>query len=114
MAKKEPDNENRVICISRSAFFALIDAFVYDKITGRDLPDDYYPPTAYYKQEDGVTTDVWAHMKALSHDGRADNDMITLDYQNDTISRLHRLGYSYQVLDRRGDGNGDQLSLFDD
>lgn len=42
------------------------------------------------------------------------DDEIILSYQSDTISRLHDLGYSYRVVDRKGDGSADQISLFDD
>ena len=53
MAKKET-NDNRVIRVSREAFFALIEAFIYDKITGKELPDDYVQPFDYYSvTEDG-------------------------------------------------------------
>ena len=112
MAKKET-NDNRVIRVSREAFFALIEAFIYDKITGKELPDDYVQPFDYYSvTEDGESVGVWERSKAICNDRRADSDGIVLDYQSDTISRLHDLGYSYRVLDRK-DGFGSQMTLFE-
>ena len=35
-------NEIRAICVSRKAFFALIETFVYDKIRGIEPPEGYH------------------------------------------------------------------------
>ena len=111
MAKKS-ENENRVIYVTRKAFFALIEAFIFDKITGKDLPDDHTLPENYFSVlDDGVTVNVWERAKRISNDERTDEDGVVLDYQSDTISRLHNLGFSYRVLDRRGDSDDYQLSL---
>ena len=108
MAKNK--NEVRVISVTREAFFALIEAFVYDKIRGIDPPEGYHGIIP-----DDFRDTIWNYARFISGIAQnGDSSEIILDYQNDTISRLHSLGYSYRVLDRRGDGSGDQLSLFEE
>lgn len=112
MAKKE-SSDNRVIYVSREAFFALIEAFIYDKITGKELPDDYVLPSDYdFIVDDGSGFSVWEQSLSVCNDRRAGRGGIIIDYQSDTIARLHDLGYSYRVLDRK-DGCDNQLNLFD-
>lgn len=106
MSKK---NEIRVICVSREAFFSLVETFIYDKIRGIEPPEGYR----------GIIPDdfrdvIWNCARFVSGAALSEDDEIILNYQNDTISRLHNLGYSYHVLDRKGDGSADQMSLFDE
>ena len=108
MAKKK-ENEIRVICVSREAFFAIIEAFIYDKIRGTEPPEG--SPVIIPDDERGV---LWTNARYVSGGTtNIDEEEIILNYQNDTISRLHQLGYSYRVLDRKGDEIDGQLSLFD-
>jgi len=106
MSKK---NEIRVICVSREAFFSLIETFIYDKIRGVEPPEGYH----------GIITDdfrdtIWNCARFVSGAALTESNEIILSYQSDTISRLHTLGYSYRVLDRKGDGSADQMSLFEE
>lgn len=105
MSKK---NEIRVICVSREAFFSLIETFIYDKIRGVEPPEGYHGiiPDVY-------RDDIWHAARFVSGADLNENDEIILNYQNDTISRLHNLGCSYRVLDRKGDSDDYQLSLLE-
>lgn len=102
-------NEIRVICVSRDAFFSMVETFIYDKIRGVEPPEGYH----------GIIPDdhrdaIWNYARFISGAAINENDEIVLNYQNDTISRLHNLGYSYRVLDRKGDGSAEQISIFNE
>ena len=102
-------NEIRAICVSREAFFALIETFVYDKIRGIEPLEGYHSIIP-----DDFRDTIWNCARFVSGAALSENDEIILNYQNDTISRLHNLGYSYFVLDCKGDGSSEQMSIFDE
>lgn len=103
-------NEIRVICVSREAFFALVETFIHDKIRGKEPPEQYHGIIP-----DDYRDTIWSGAQFISGGAyTGERNEIILFYSNDTISRLHNLGYSYRVLDRLGDGNENQMSLFDE
>ena len=108
MAKKQDKNDIRVLCVSREAFFSLVENFIYDKIRGVEPPEGYHGIIP-----DDFRDTIWNCARFISGAAIDENNEIILNYQSDTISRLHNLGYSYRVLDRRGDGSEEQMSLFD-
>lgn len=107
MTKK---NEIRMLIVSRKAFFLILEAFLYDKIRGIDPPEDYH---GIISEADRKS--IWSNARFASGASPmiCGDDEIILSYQSDTITRLHDLGFSYRVVDRKGDGAEDQPSLFD-
>ena len=106
MAKEK--DELRTIRITRESFFMVCEDCLHEIITGYPLPIPY---TAVIPRS--AHDEIWERVNYIGIPNCIDTDAV-LPYRKEIIDRLHRLGISYRVIDRReNESASKQMSMFD-